>query len=214
MPVLSRSDGWTSRDALAHPFVAKCDQPDCSWGTAHRTHEEAVSVLAFHSCPWLFNMTQRVSDMAKGMNQFQRIWKELDEAYDKMESEGTIQDLNLYKGQMQGLAKAIVILMDPIFRSVRDVAVEAKLRRTGRVSGEPRETAGVDYRWTPNGKGDPIPSFVPDPASTAVAPKPPSTIDPKVIEQIQKALSSGVPFTNKELADMYKVSESFVKSLR
>ena len=231
MGITLRENPTDSPDIARHPFLVRCDYPDCVWCVSATDKQAALDTLKNHICPWFYDMTERISDMAKGMTQFQTMFSLLDKAMDDLDAAKIAADSTeqaRLKGFMQGLAECIVVTMVPIFPDTRAVAMEAKKRHDSRLAGIEHQSPGVDYTWKPGGgRGDAIKSFVPDSKKydneepSPIATRRPAAsrragvgvtdvktwvaaVDKAIKDSIRKALASGM-FAEAEMATTYNL---------
>ncbi|AXH68128.1 hypothetical protein SEA_TEATEALATTE_71 [Gordonia phage Teatealatte] len=114
-------------------YIFECSQPGCQWLTYHRSEEAAVNEKTRHdqqTCPYEVPASRQ-----GGKNLTARMWDEMDRLYLKfyeLKKSGKRDDAEFHylKGQLNGMAFAILELSKPHFLDIREVAEWAEKRRT------------------------------------------------------------------------------------
>lgn len=134
---------------LRTQFTVRCGSDQC-WFVGHgATKGDAQIVLDEHKCP----TPPYRNELVTGRSTIQKVWDELDAVIDALAEQTSYNELDgeQLKGYARGIAFTLSMMSHPYFRTVSDIAKEAKERRKMR-------TGAIDFRDTPGYKYNPMPT--------------------------------------------------------
>lgn len=208
---------------IRHHYTYFCDANNDCFAVAYATTEEAARrELTDHVCP----APVRRDMMPSGKTAVQKMWDELDEAYDQLMA---FEGVPILPGQpdiatgarnyARGLAMALAFVSIPYFRSQEDILREAHKRWRIR-QGELTWEATPGYNFYPAAplayaeKAAPVTRKPLKAAKAAPAPAPVKQRDFTVAERtmIQESVHGGTVSVS-DLAGMFGVSENRIMTI-
>lgn len=198
-------------------YTVRCGADDC-WFVGHgATQPDAQIVLDEHKCP----TPPARNEIPSGRSTLEKTWDELDDVTRALicNTEYNGMSGDTLKGYAKGVAFTLSMMTHPFYRTIRDIAQEARQRYL-------MAEGTVPYRPTPSYRYNPMPTPTPGvistvpaakapPARKVAAKKTPATtaeISADKIAAVKAAKSSGM-FSNTDIATMYQLTEQQVESI-
>lgn len=187
--------------------VYRCPEPDCYYARQVPLKDEPPE----HKCPEM-NGTTRVGWTVYGPSLLEKTWAELDRVTKEiMEQVHQPAEVGSQRGYAQGLAFTLSLFMAPHLTTPQDVAREAKRRYENRNNPEYCTPGLAERKYEPPPGDHKLSRQTEQRAKVSAAPKQPQ--HKLTDEQITMIKSAASMFSPEDLAGMYEVPVTVIKSL-
>lgn len=220
MPPVGMSVCRTRRgEVVTMQYTVRCGFDNC-WFVGHGAREEdARKLLDEHECP----TPPRRNELASGRSTLEKLWNEMDDVTAALINKTSYNNMDGEKlrGYAQGIAFNLTMMTQPYFKTIKEVAIEARARYQ-MSKGE------IPFRPTPSYRYNPMSSATPGVVSTkpveaappkkapvqrrsAAAKAAPPPVDDATAAMLKVGASGG--FSAADLALMYGLTTEQVKSV-